>query len=226
MSRYYGVRPDALGAVHVECKEFLVYQYMPIKLAGEGRETVTLEKRLEFASPVVWASLNNYRCMFGEEEFKQRYVYLTAKHLWQQPGASFNRPGYHTDGFGTDDVTYVWSNHTPTIFNVGVFDLPHDDDDALVEMERQARSQNEIDYGNNMLIRLDQYCVHRACMALSPAPRTFLKLSISRDRYDLEGNSRNYDLDYDWPTRPRSESRNVPQEITSSPPCAREPSRA
>ena len=33
------------------------------------------------------------------------------------------------------------------------------------------------------------------------------------DRYDLAGNTHNYLLDYDWPLRPRSLTRNVPQAL-------------
>ncbi len=42
-------------------------------------------------------------------------------------------------------------------------------------------------------------------------PRTFLKVSFSRDKYDLAGNSHNSRLDYDWPMRERGLTRNTPQ---------------
>jgi hypothetical protein len=43
--------------------------------------------------------------------------------------------------------------------------------------------------------------------------RAFLKVSISKDKYDLIGNSHNYLLDYDWQMKERKQERNIPQSV-------------
>jgi len=41
--------------------------------------------------------------------------------------------------------------------------------------------------------------------------RTFVKISFSKDKYDLIGNSHNYEMDYKWDMKERKEERNIPQ---------------
>lgn len=41
--------------------------------------------------------------------------------------------------------------------------------------------------------------------------RAFLKVSFSKDKYDLLGNSHNYLMDYNWEMKARKEDRNIPQ---------------
>lgn len=52
-----------------------------------------------------------------------------------------------------------------------------------------------------------------------PLVRTFVKVSISRDKYDLIGNSHNHLLQYDWPMRPRALTRNPPQRLSETEPA-------
>ena len=49
---------------------------------------------------------------------------------------------------------------------------------------------------------------------MKPCFRTFFKLSFSKDKYDLKGNSHNYLFDYNWEMRERKENRNIPQQLT------------
>jgi len=41
--------------------------------------------------------------------------------------------------------------------------------------------------------------------------RAFVKVSFSKDKYDLIGNAVNYEIDYNWNFKPRENTRNVPQ---------------
>ncbi|WP_259384425.1 hypothetical protein, partial [Bacillus thuringiensis] len=61
--------------------------------------------------------------------------------------------------------------------------------------------------------RLDQRVIHRSPVNFEAGMRTFVKVSISADRYDLEGNSINHLLPDRWPLRPRQVERNHPQSL-------------
>lgn len=207
--RTYGAMPKVLGRHEVACKEMMSYQYLPIKLPGQT--SVTREQRLAPFDALIGASCRDFVADYGLGRFVDSHVYITAKHLFQGPGGTFNRLGWHCDGFMTDDVNYIWANRSPTVFNDSSFSLSMDDRLSMAEMQAQAAPWRDCDYGVCVLLRLDQFVVHRVQEPSSTELRTFFKLSISRDRYDLEGNAKNYLLDYDWPMRPRSQERNVPQ---------------
>lgn len=51
--------------------------------------------------------------------------------------------------------------------------------------------------------------VHDVPKIKSPGFRTFIKVSISDKKFNLEGNSHNYSLDYNWKMYSRSETRNT-----------------
>jgi hypothetical protein len=86
-----------------------------------------------------------------------------------------------------------------------------DDQVSLSEMEAQALPENDFSYPDNTLVRLNQFNIHRVSEPDVAGLRTFLKVSFSKDKYDLIGNTRNYLLDYNWEMKPRAASRNVPQ---------------
>lgn len=135
--------------------------------------------------------------------------------MYQGKSYSFNRKGYHSDGFLTDDINYLWSDYLPTIFNFGNFDLSLDDDVSMVEMEQQANTDNEFSYPEKSLLRLDQFAVHKVSDKEFEGMRTFAKVSFSTDKYDLIGNSKNYLLEYDWQMRERDLKRNIPQKLNA-----------
>ena len=148
---------------------------------------------------------------YGLNNYMDSYVYITAKNL-NQHTVPFNRPGYHSDGFLTDDVSYLWSSGQPTIFNASDYDLPLDDSLSLLAMESQSDPAKEITYPDNTLLRLNQYVIHKVG-EFKPGVRTFLKICFSKDVYDLRGNSHNYELEYDWSLRTRDSVRNMPQAV-------------
>lgn len=203
-----GVRP-------AECSEFMFYQYMPIKLAGAAGVQHSVEPRLKCFEELIGAACCDYVGFRGLDEFVRSYVYVTAKHGRNAPTCLLNRPGWHSDGFMTDDINYIWSDRTPTEFNMSAFRLTQDDEVSMEEMREQADHANNLTHDPMTLLRLDQYCIHRAAEPSNVELRTFLKISFSRDKYDLIGNSHNYLLEYDWPMRPRGLVRNIPQAFTS-----------
>lgn len=206
----YGAMPKVLAEqVEIPCREFMLYQYLPIKMAGSAE--IVREKRLECFDGIIGTVCCDYVGLRGLDAFMRSYVYLTAKRKYQLPGRPFNRPGWHSDGFLTNDINYVWSDGCGTEFNSSRFTLTLDDSVALGEMEAQAEERLSKQYPDNSLLRLDQYCIHRVADTEKPCIRTFVKVSISEDKYDLADNSRNYLIDYNWSLRTRKAERNMPQ---------------
>lgn len=206
---HYGELPLELGVFKIKCDEMLFYQYLPIKL--DGAIDVTYEPRLDCFTKIIDKICLYFIREFGYQRYKDSYIYLTAKSLWQMPNCSFNRKGYHSDGFLTDDINYIWSDCNPTIFNTSNFNLSLDDKLSLNEMEQQSDVVNDISFGDDTLLRLNQFNIHRVADTDKGGMRTFIKVSFSKDKYDLIGNSHNYLLDYSWSMLKRKVERNIPQ---------------
>lgn len=207
----YGQLPKPLGQHIVECQEMMFYQYLCIKMTGQ-RQPIC-EDRLKPFFAIIGAACCDFIGEFGLNKYMDSHVYVTAKNLYQTGKCSFNRSGYHSDGFMTDDINYIWSNKNPTIFNATDFNLSNHDTESLKQMEEQADSAKELCYDNNELLRLTQFCIHKVNDDQEAGIRTFLKISFSVDKYDLIGNSINHELAYDWEMRPRKNERNIPQSI-------------
>lgn len=207
----YNKIPKNLGIYHVDVKEFFSYTYLPVKLIGQTE--LTVEPRLKIFNKLLGRACCDFIGDFGLDRFVGSYVYLTAKHQVQRKGAGFNRPGWHSDGFLTDDISYIWSNKQPTIFNSSCFKLSKDDILSMTEMEEQAKPENDYWFNNNTLLRLDQFSIHKVG-PYEEGKRAFIKICISKDKYNLEGNSINYLLNYEWDFIPRKENRNIPQVLS------------
>lgn len=208
----YGGKPKKLGHFDIKCDEMLFYQYLPIKLIG-GVEPI-FEERLKPFSPLIGNCCGDFIGDFGLDRYVDSYVYLTVKKMYQNNQLAYNRKGYHSDGFMTDDINYIWCDLNPTVFNLGEFNLTLDDHISMEEMEEQAKSVNEFTYDINTLLRLDQSIIHKVSdKNVEQGMRTFFKISFSKDKYDLKGNAKNYLLDYDWKMRNRKIKRNIPQKL-------------
>ena len=206
----YGELPILVETIELnQCREMMFYQYLPIKLAGSVH--YSYERRLDYFIQIINVSVSDFIKQFGFDEYCKSYVYVTAKNGWVSPIQSFNRPGYHSDGFMTNDINYIWCDKFPTVFNTSLFDLTQDDSISLSEMESQALKHNEFQYKEFDLLRLNQFNIHKVCEISHGDFRTFLKVSFSKDKYDLIGNSHNYEIDYSWNMKPRNFERNIPQ---------------
>lgn len=208
----YGQAPAYLGQHLVDVREMMFYQYLPVKLPGS--HAPVMEPRLDPFKYLVGVCCCDFIGTFGLNQYIASHVYLSAKNLFQAPGKIFNRPGYHADGFMSEDVNYLWSDKCPTIFNEGPFSLSRDDSKSMKEMEEQASPDREFSYPENSLLRLNQFNIHKPEENAKPGMRAFMKLSFSKDRYDLEGNAHNHLIDYAWEMKPRKLERNIPQSET------------
>lgn len=196
----YGIEPEIVDEfVTPEC-ELAYVLYMPVRLKTGP---VAIPAHLYEYSPLVLAALTHEG---GNADGK--FVYLTVKRLWVEPGCLGGRPGWHTDGFGTDDVNYIWSDTDPTEFCIQPFDLSDDHEISMRQMYEQAQPENIRTYGALNILRLDARHVHRCPVNVKSGYRTFARVSISADRYDMIGNARNHNLDYNWIMHPRGAVRN------------------
>lgn len=209
----YGAAPVDVGHFPLdEWTEFLHYLYLPVRLPEVDADAIRLPQRLSWAYPLVmsamWDAFDQWPGHFAS------YVYVTARRGFATPDNPLNRPGWHCDGFGTDDLNYTWSSKWGTRWSCGPFG--EISDDHFESMEQFTDQLDDTDatietMGPRYLWRLTPFVVHTT--PLIPAPggmRSFLKVSISKHRYNLEGNSRNHLFDYDWEMFPRDHARNDP----------------
>lgn len=195
----YGGAPKVMTQnLELVPSEFCYVQYMPIALAYE--RDIVLPPHLQWVDPMLAHVYQSF----------DHYMYLTAKHIYVSGTDCGNRPGWHSDGFGTDDINFIWCDRSPTEFAVQPFTLSQDCDVSMREMEEQFIPGTEIVYPAKSVLMLDQGVIHRTPMNCEPGYRTFVKISLSKHKYNLKGNAHNYLLDYDWEMADRSVERNHP----------------
>lgn len=208
MTRRYGELPIDLGLIDICHPEMLFWMYCPVSLPG-------MKSYILPANLKPFAEIASAAKAWDPSRFEESYVYLTAKTLWVSGDYIGNRPGWHSDGFGTDDVNYIWADRAPTDFlwlTPGV-ELSEDCDLSMAQMAYLAERnrQNIVKFPDRHLLRLNPSVIHRSPVKFSAGMRTFVKVSISRHRYDLVGNSLNHDLPESyWPLVQRQNSRNHP----------------
>lgn len=209
----YGQLPVVVGKYELQVREMMFYQYLPVKVPGSYE--IIVEERIRVFDKLVGIAAGNFIGEFGLDRYVASYAYLTAKHLFVSPDYNMNREGWHSDGFMTDDINYIWSDTVPTVFNDSKFNLTQDDKLSLEQMHLQADPKRDHVYVDNILLRLNQYVIHKCGEITKGTMRTFFKLSISKDEYDLEGNSVNYGLEYPFKNRMRKRGidRNIPQNV-------------
>ena len=200
----YGKCPFVLGTVDIDFTEFMFYLYLPIKLAGSCWNYDNLPSNLAFI-----------RTLLDNVSVKEDdYVYVTAKNMWYESGGTYNREGWHSDGFMTDDINYIWSNGPSTEFITGDFNLSQDHQESLTELSWVGGSRPISSLPPKTLARLDQFVIHRPPPVTKSGMRAFIKISVSKEKYNLKGNSHNHSLDYDWEMWDRKATRNDPIYLT------------
>lgn len=204
--KIYGNLPEEVGSFQIDTSEMMFWLYCPVKVPGTFRCIVPAN--LEKYWPILLAVMED-----STQDFYEKYVYITAKTLYVTPDSPGNRPGWHSDGFLTDDTNYVWSDSNPTVFycDGDLHQFTNDHQESMVEMENLCEDSNcWVKYDNNTLLRLDQTVLHKVNTNLEPGMRTFVKISLSSHPYALEGNSINHELSVKFDKQPRSVDRNCP----------------
>lgn len=203
----YGTAPLNMGVYNLDFQEYMHYMYLPVRVP-EDPHKLRMPQRLHFASDILLDAMQ----MEADLGNDWSHIYVTARRGFATPGNPLNRPGWHSDGFGTEDINYVWTDRFPTLFAVQEFsDISQDHRTSARQFEEQVDPSKIVTYPDKMLQRLDPAVIHAAPEIPAPGgERSFFKVSFSNSRYNLRGNSHNYDLDYTWPMHGRSEVRNDP----------------
>lgn len=205
MRRIYGNPPVDLGIIDLYPREMMFWLYCPIKLPG--MMSVSAPDNLAQFKPI-WDTVRTD----AVAAWPHSYVYLTAKTIHVSKENPGNRPGWHSDGFMTDDINYIWSDCNGTLFwePDTLVSFVEDHRASLAEMQEAADLGPHKAYPDRHLLRLDQTVIHRVADVDTPRVRTFVKVSVSRHKYDLIGNSINHELAPDWTYHERNEDRNSP----------------
>ncbi len=211
----YGRAPELIASMpDLDLREVMYYLYLPVFMVGAMRrdgQTLMLPPNVECLRPLI------DRATVCEMRAKRtfRYIYLSARKGWATPDNPLNRPGWHCDGFGTDDMNYVWWKGPGTRFAPGMFgDVPTDPVESLkyfselADYEHAYRRINVSTPPEGHIYRIDPFVVHATPLIETPCWRQYVKVSFSNHRYNLENNSHNYLFDYDWPLTPREDVRN------------------
>lgn len=184
----YGEPPKVICPMQINPQESMFWLYLPIKLPHSP-----------LAIPANLRQFGRIIAAVREVEYHkwtESYVYMTAKSIWVDEGAPGNRPGWHADGFLTDDRNYIWYDMNPTEFWEPDFRRSFEADHikSLPEMEDAAQSRSDCirTYANKQLLLLDQTVIHRVNPAPKAGFRTFVKVSVSKEIYALQRNSINH----------------------------------
>lgn len=219
MDKRYGAPPIKVAEFpDVDLQEVMYYLYLPVKFPGiRGRR---YPDNIQQVIPLVDTAIR-WAAARGRDVTKD-YAYVSARKGWATPDNPLNRPGWHADGFGTDDINFVWWIGAGTRFAVGDFgSVPESHTDSLHHFEQQAdramtyeriglRGDVKIitNYPAKTLYAIDPFVVHATPLIEKGEWRQYVKVSLSTHRYNLENNSHNYLFDYDWPLFGREEVRN------------------
>jgi len=218
MKKIYGNAPKLVAELKCESEEMFFYQYLPIRMVDKG-SAILLPNQLEFLRDLVNEAAKDFINEFGSEEYYKSYMYLTAKRLYVRTGKNLNREGWHSDGFGTNDINYIWCDSVPTLyFDEKIENIPTECSAVLnlfddLGFEAFLKKETKT-IKTNALYRLDETVIHSVAYYIGePIIRTFVKVSFSRDKYNLKGNSHNYLFDYEWEMKDRELERNHPSKM-------------
>lgn len=212
----YGMLPEDLGLIDINPTEMLFHMYMPVSLPGSSK--IHLPDHLKvFADLIILAKTRD------PQRFHDEHVYLTAKTLWVSGEFIGNRPGWHSDGFGTDDLNYIWADRAPTVFlhdevfNEGIVFNGYDCNSFYSMCNELGEEADMWDtawktktFNDKHLLRLDPSVIHRSPINFEEGMRSFAKVSISKDIYNLKGNATNHLLNTGWVMQERNKERNHP----------------
>lgn len=193
--------PQYMGYFKLDCHELVYHVYMPVKM--DDMFGIRIPKHLNCYWPLI-------KAVVEQTNVHDKYVYLTVKRTYLEAGDDANRPGWHIDGYGSNDLNFIWSDNVPTEFCEGAFELSADHAESLVQMKQQVDLGVVKTYFNNALLRLDNTIVHRVGVCKQDCIRTFVKISVSSQRYNLIGNAHNHLFDYEWDMVARQPTRNCP----------------
>lgn len=200
--------PRDCGHYQFDLKEVMYYLYLPVRMDGGD---LRLPENISILRTPIWDLINRVANEDIDEKV-YRYIYVSARKGWATPDNPLNRPGWHADGFGTNDLNFVWWDGPGTRFAVQEFTgIVSDHNRALAQFDAQVREENVVsNLPAHHFYRLDPTIVHDTPRIVEGCMRTYIKISMSDHRYNLENNSHNYLFNYHWKLHPRNVVRNDP----------------
>ncbi|WHO79735.1 hypothetical protein [Rhizobium leguminosarum] len=218
----YGAAPVDLGCIELDTSEMMFWLYLPIKMPGQfmPKLPANLKKYERIVDAVMDDVIDDDTINPQGRRWTESYVYLSVKITHVTPDAPGNRPGWHSDGFLTDDLNYIWADRNPTEFLITegpMISVPEDHRESMLAFEFWANNTSNkgdrLEHAKvNHLYRLDQTNIHRVSLNVESGKRAFLKVSVSDKPYVQLGNSINHDLpQHPLPTLERQADRNCPQ---------------
>lgn len=204
----YGKLPVFLGQFEISLPEVMYYLYLPVWMGHLSIAPMRVPENVRACVPLIIRAMD-FATSYGKG---YDYVYLSARKGWATPDNPLNRPGWHCDGFGTDDLNFVWWDGPGTRFAVQPFEgIVSDHNRSLAQFNEQVDDRYVCSFPQHGLYALDQTVVHATPIVDPPGRmRQYIKVSVSNARYNLENNSHNYMFDYDWPLHSREALRNDP----------------
>lgn len=188
--------------------EVMYYLYLPIKMIGSHLRLPTNVRHL---LPLVAAACSFTNSNRRKHYWDDMYVYLSARKGWATRDNPLNRPGWHCDGFGSDDMNFVWWDGPGTRFALQpFFDIPPDHLQSQLKFQQQVNELYVRTPPEHGLYYISPECVHATPVIDKPCMRSYVKISVSRHQYNLEDNSHNYLFDYAWKMHKREDVRNDP----------------
>lgn len=198
-----GDAPVSIGHFDITLSEVMYYLYLPVVMREMPGGAIQLPPNVECCRPLIRQAILSTKRSY-------HYAYLSARKGWATPDNPLNRPGWHCDGFGTDDMNFVWWRGPGTRFITGDFEVPDDHLESLRRFETiAAGSWATFSPPEATLYALTPAVIHATPLIGAPGcMRQYVKISLSNHRYNLENNSHNYLFDYDWPLHSREVIRN------------------
>lgn len=179
--------PKVVGHYELNNKEFMFWLYCPIKTPNTG--FIYPDNLLKFSNLVEY-------CL-KDEDITGKYIYLTVKSLYVDENSFGQREGWHSDGFLTDDVNFIWSDENPTTFSYKSVKLTSCHNESLKQMNEECSNDLEgCSYQGvkNMVYRLTSNQIHKPTKPNKGCFRNFVKVSVSDTLYKHAGMSSNHKI--------------------------------
>lgn len=204
----YGKLPIYMGQFEFDLPEVMYYLYLPVVMQRESSDWIGLPENVECCRDLIRAATLHAA---GTRGHPYNYTYLSARKGIATPGNPLNRPGWHCDGFGTDDLNYVWWVGPGTRFAAQCFyGIVSDHNRSMEQFDEQVKLDSVVSYAERGLYQIAPDVVHSTPEIKETCWRQYVKISFSDHKYNLENNSHNYMFDYDWPMHRRDGVRNNP----------------
>lgn len=202
-----GNLPEFVGDLFFSLNEVMYWLYLPVSI--DYSEIRVPESLRGGPEAMIELAISHSRRVYKHD---YRYIYLSARKGWATPDNPLNRPGWHCDGYGTDDLNYVWWDGAGTRFAHQHFEgIVSDHNRALKQFDEQVDLTKVVTYAAGGVFCLDPTVVHATPVIEPPGHmRQYVKVSMSDHQYNLENNSHNYLFDYSWPMHSRNLIRNSP----------------